>query len=229
MKEQEKIGYYAVIPANVRYDAELPPNAKLLYGEITALSSQSGYCWASNEYFANLYSCSKQSVSNWISKLRECGYIAIEYSCNDSSKRQIKVVECSPNDPLKVDDTTNFELDIQTLKKEFEKLWELYPRKAGKSSALKSYIQSRKKGTPYTVVESGLKAYAEMVASKKTDTKYIKYASTWFENECWKDKYNQHNAKPKPSKFNNYTDTNEVDYSNMSEQALDNVLNYKFD
>ena len=35
-------GYYAVIPAEVRYDKSLKPNAKLLYGELTSLCSRSG-------------------------------------------------------------------------------------------------------------------------------------------------------------------------------------------
>ena len=91
----EQINYYAVIPANVRYDEELPPNAKLLYGEITALCNQNGYCWASNDYFAKLYKCAKSSVSRWISNLKERGYIELELVCKEGSKeieyRYIKI------------------------------------------------------------------------------------------------------------------------------------------
>jgi hypothetical protein len=66
----EKPSYYAIIPANVRY-ADIKANAKLLYGEITALSSQKGYCWSSNNYFAELYGVSKNTISLWINQLKK--------------------------------------------------------------------------------------------------------------------------------------------------------------
>ena len=72
---EEKKSYYAVIPANVRYDESLPPNAKLLYGEITALCNAEGYCWASNKYFADLYGVSISSIKRWIKSLIDKGYI----------------------------------------------------------------------------------------------------------------------------------------------------------
>ena len=76
--KNEGPGYYAIIPATVRYSKSLSPNAKLLYGEITALCNQEGYCWASNSYFAKLYDVQRSSVSNWIKSLSDAGFISIE-------------------------------------------------------------------------------------------------------------------------------------------------------
>lgn len=74
MEEQQRL-YYAIIPANVRYDKDLVPNAKLLYGEITALCNEKGYCWASNQYFAELYGVSVLSVKRWVNSLVTKGYV----------------------------------------------------------------------------------------------------------------------------------------------------------
>lgn len=78
--------YYAIIPANVRYDKDLTPNAKLLYGEITALCNEKGYCWANNSYFAELYNASNRSVSKWIKQLIEKGYISSTISYKNGTK-----------------------------------------------------------------------------------------------------------------------------------------------
>lgn len=67
--------YYAIIPANVRYDNRLTPNAKLLYGEITSLCNKKGFCWANNRYFSELYKVRIETVSIWINSLIKCGHI----------------------------------------------------------------------------------------------------------------------------------------------------------
>ena len=71
----EHRSYYAIIPANVRYDKRLKPNTKLLYGEITALCNERGFCWAGNEYFADLYGVNKETISRWVSDLIKFGYL----------------------------------------------------------------------------------------------------------------------------------------------------------
>ncbi len=77
-REGREPAYYAVIPANVRYDARLRPSAKLLYGELTALCDKTGYCWASNRYFAQLYDSSEKTIERLLRELEACGYIRRE-------------------------------------------------------------------------------------------------------------------------------------------------------
>lgn len=86
---KEQPNYYAIIPAEIRYDNRLKANEKLLYGEITALSNKEGYCWSTNKYFADLYGVSEVSVSNWVSSLVEYGYIHRQL-IKDPNTKQVK-------------------------------------------------------------------------------------------------------------------------------------------
>jgi uncharacterized phage protein (TIGR02220 family) len=94
----DSVNYYAIIPANIRYDKNLKANCKLLYGEITALSNKEGYCWASNNYFSELYSVTPQAVSKWIKQLSDFGYISLEYIREGREIKQRKIrIEVSTN------------------------------------------------------------------------------------------------------------------------------------
>ena len=81
-----KPNYYSVIPASVRYDQDLTANAKLLYGEITSLTNEKGYCWATNNYFAKLYKTSNVTISRWIKSLKDKGYITTKIKYKDGTK-----------------------------------------------------------------------------------------------------------------------------------------------
>ena len=70
--------YYAIIPADVRYDDSIPANAKLLYGEISALVGSEGFCFATNQYFSDLYGMADETISRLISKLETAGHIKRE-------------------------------------------------------------------------------------------------------------------------------------------------------
>lgn len=78
MAEMQQPGYWAVIPAVIRRDDQLPANAKLLYGDLSALTNEAGYCYASNEYLMGLYGWSDRTVQRLISALEDRGYIRVE-------------------------------------------------------------------------------------------------------------------------------------------------------
>ena len=104
-----KPNYYAVIPAEVRYNKKLTPNSKLLYAEITALCNMNGKCTASTQYFCRLYEVSRSSIQNWLKILEENGFIIREVKYRQGSReiesRSIKLVD---NPKLKIyTDNTN--------------------------------------------------------------------------------------------------------------------------
>lgn len=73
----EQPNYFAVIPANVRYDKNLSSSEKIFYAEIAALAQKDGRCWASRRYFADLYDVDEKTISRWTTKLAEKGYIEV--------------------------------------------------------------------------------------------------------------------------------------------------------
>ena len=146
MTEQQR-AYYAIIPANVRYDKELTPNAKLLYGEITALCNERGYCWASNQYFAELYGVSKQSISSWINALVSKGYVKSVLQYKEGTKEILNRYLSLLDDPIKE--------NLNTPIKENPKENNTVPNNTTNNTY--EYKEKRKRFTPPSVEE--VKAY----------------------------------------------------------------------
>ena len=155
-----KPNYFSIIPATVRYDNELKDKAKLLFSEITCLTNSLGYCVASNEYFANLYGVSKETVSRLINQLAEKRYIKITYEKRGSqvTKRMIilssdiqnyqwsndEIVNRTDDENVKdnnniinniiVHQDASLTLSKKDLNDMFEELWTMYPCKKGKAN-----------------------------------------------------------------------------------------------
>lgn len=87
--QNTKPGYWAVLPAQIRYDAGIPPNAKLLYAEISSLTDLRGYCYATNAYFEELYELSERTIIRLLKALAQAGYLRIED--NDGGKAQRRI------------------------------------------------------------------------------------------------------------------------------------------
>lgn len=81
--------YFAMIPSIVMYDERLTYLERLLYGTITLLTKKDGYCYANNDYLANLYKCSESTITRHIGQLKKYGYLTVEIK--DNYQRKIYV------------------------------------------------------------------------------------------------------------------------------------------
>lgn len=211
----EKPNYYAIIPANVRYDNDLRANAKLLYGEITALTYKTGICYASNNYFARLYQVDASAISKWIKNLQNKNYIEVKYikENNQIIKREIKIIGIDKNQYVlpkeqegycqkdnrgycQKDKENNTSITNNTsinkrkyIKESFETLWKLYPNKKGKLEAYKKFEKAINEGVAVETIQEGIEKYNAYIQAERIKPQYIKHGSTWFNQRCWDDDY----------------------------------------
>ena len=103
---KEKDIHSITIPSEVLHCKEIPANAKLLLGEIIYLceKNKNECCWASNNYFAELFKVSVTTVSLWISSLRNHKFIKddINYK-NNTRKIFLKTSLKKPKDNISKD------------------------------------------------------------------------------------------------------------------------------
>lgn len=73
--------------------------------------------------------------------------------------------------------------------KAFKELWELYPKKQGKTNAYKAFEKALKDGESLERIRAGLVAAAKFWKVTKTDMQFIPMGSTWFNQRRWLDDY----------------------------------------
>jgi len=88
----EKPGFDASLPADVRYDSNLSPMAKLMYCEIRALSSKHGFCYAKNKYFEKVFELTDRAIRLLLQQLKENGYIEIFKATNDVNGKKYRII-----------------------------------------------------------------------------------------------------------------------------------------
>ena len=203
----DKPSYYAILTADVRYDKTLKPLARLLFAEITALCNKEGYCWASNQYFADLYEVDKTTVSGWIGQLKTRGYITVQLEYKEGSKqilnRYIKIngegIDEMINTPLqndvypidqktKVNTTVNTKTNITVNSiGDFDSFWRFYPRKAGKEAARKAWAKLRPDEHIMQLILDNVRERVEKGEWRKDNQSYILHASTYLNQKRWED------------------------------------------
>lgn len=72
---------------------------------------------------------------------------------------------------------------------EFESIWKLYPKKSGKTNAMRDFNKALKAGVSPELIKSKLEEYLKQIKIKGTPKQYIKNGSTWFHQKGWEDEY----------------------------------------
>lgn len=72
---ENKRSYYAIIPADVRYDGRLSATSKIIFGELTTVCNQEGYCWVDKNKLAKKFGLVVETITRRLKELEDCGYI----------------------------------------------------------------------------------------------------------------------------------------------------------
>lgn len=78
-------------------------------------------------------------------------------------------------------------------KRQFDFLWDKYPKKIGKKEALYYYNEAIKNGESFDIIGQGLDNYIEYLKDNNTPDILIKNGSNWFKGSCWNDEYETNN------------------------------------
>ena len=97
MDEQfdKQMGYYCVIAEPVAHDNDWSSDEKVLFGYISGLANKEGYCYASNEYFADLFKDKdgkpkgRATIIRWINHLEERQHIRREIIYHKDNPNQV--------------------------------------------------------------------------------------------------------------------------------------------
>lgn len=103
---KDDAGFFGILPAEVRYDKKLLPNAKLLFVEITALCRKDGYCWATNAYFAELFDTKERTIQRWIKLLCDkeyCYSVVKTFRYEDGTIKKVRYICLSKKAAKKLD------------------------------------------------------------------------------------------------------------------------------
>lgn len=200
----EKPGYWAVLPSQVRYDHSIPPNAKLLYAEISSLTDLSGYCFASNAYFEQLYELSERTVIRLIRSLEAAGYIRVEANEGGKEKRRIyaginplqaPLTKMSVPPDKNVTPIINKKItsnppkaprgDCEWEPALFERFWRAYPRKRDKASAKREWDKLKPDRKLMQIMSAALDR--DKASDEWQRGIGIPYACRWLSHHRWED------------------------------------------
>lgn len=173
------------IPNYVWLSKDLTLQEKVFLVEIDSLDNNGG-CYASNAYFGKFFGLSTTRVSLVVKSLIEKGYVTSNINQEEGNKRLLNTSLTKVKNPIqqklkhnnKDNNTNNKEKEVL-----FETFWKLYQKPIGKKLAKQKFmtlsLDDCKKAIKVTPI----------YINSTPDKKFRKHASTWLNQECFNDEY----------------------------------------
>lgn len=86
---------------------------------------------------------------------------------------------------------------------DFDRFWEVYPRREGKGGAKTAWAKAIKKA-PVEAILAGARAYRDDGARRRSEAKFTKTPERWLNAECWTDERPADNGRASPNGHQSY-------------------------
>ena len=174
------------IPNYVWLSKDLTLQEKVFLVEIDSLDNNGG-CYASNSYFGKFFELSNTRVSLVINSLIKKGYVISNVNQSEGNKRLLKTSLIKFKDPIQQKLKHNNTINNKDNKEKcdlFETFWNLYQKPIGKKLAKQKFLT-----LSITDCKKAIEV-APIYINSTPDKKFRKHASTWLNQECFNDEYN---------------------------------------
>lgn len=169
---------------------------------ISSLCAKEGYCYASNEYLANIFHESEHNISVKLKKLESKGYLIIDYDRIGTviKSREIRLTKKSTAIDKNINRTVDKNIKDNNIsninnisinnnkeiyKERFEEFYQAYPKHLKKAEVEKWFYKNKPDETLFKTIMTQLEKFKDSKEWKQTQ--YIPYPSTWLNQKRWED------------------------------------------
>lgn len=205
------------IPKEVWLDNRLSMLDKGILTEIDSLDMSEAGCFASNEYLAEFCQCSERKVSESVSKLIQLGYLQmvsfdgrkrvlrsrVEKTAMQSSKnceaesQNLQHINTSNNPATKTDNSIS---SIDEIMDGFVAFWKVYPRKDGKSDAIRAWKSLKPNEELQQTILADINRRMSINGTwYNTDRQFIKMPASYLRGRRWEDEAATGKAQQQPN------------------------------
>ena len=199
MSEDPKRGFTGIfIPVEILDNKDLKPIEMFLLAQINALDkgNDGNGCYASNEYLGNLLGVKTNTISIYISHLKELGLLeqvgfdgrrrllSVNGRVSQTSNPAYHKCESHSNSSKSKEEIPPTPKGDGDIDRDFEEWYREYPRHKKRGHALKAYRSARKKASKEVLLSAAIE-YAGSVSDK--DEEFISHPASWLNGEGWLD------------------------------------------